>query len=105
MVVRAGGVAVFAHPGASKRGRTVGDDVVATMAGAGLAGLEVDHRDNAPEARDRLRGLAADLHLLVTGSSDYHGTGKLNRIGEHTTAPQVLDAIEGLGTGTSVVEP
>lgn len=90
LVRQAGGVPVFAHPGAEKRGVTVGDDAVEAMAAAGLAGLEVDHRDNPPAARERLRGLARDLGLLVTGASDYHGTGKDNRLGEHTTDPEVL---------------
>jgi predicted metal-dependent phosphoesterase TrpH len=93
LVREAGGVPVFAHPAAVKRGTTVGDDAIVAMAAAGLAGLEVDHRDNPPEARTRLRSLAAELGLLVTGASDYHGTGKENRLGEHTTDPEVLDAL------------
>ena len=93
LVREAGGVPVFAHPAAAKRGTTVGDDAIVAMAAAGLAGLEVDHRDNPPEARDRLRALAADLDLLVTGASDYHGTGKENRLGENTTDPEVFEAV------------
>jgi predicted metal-dependent phosphoesterase TrpH len=93
LVREAGGVPVFAHPAAEKRGVTVGDDAIRDMAAAGLAGLEVDHRDNPPEARVRLRGLAADLGLLVTGASDYHGDGKPNRLGEFTTEPEVLEAL------------
>jgi predicted metal-dependent phosphoesterase TrpH len=93
LVRAAGGVPVFAHPAAETRGVTVGDDAIRAMAAAGLAGLEVDHRDNAPAARDRLRGLAAELGLLVTGSSDYHGDGKPNRLGENTTSPEVLEAL------------
>ncbi len=93
LVREAGGVPVFAHPAAAKRGTTVGDDAIVALAAAGLAGLEVDHRDNPPEARDRLRALAADLDLLVTGASDYHGTGKENRLGENTTDPEVLAAL------------
>jgi predicted metal-dependent phosphoesterase TrpH len=93
LVRDAGGVPVFAHPAAAKRGSTVGDDAIVAMADAGLAGLEVDHRDNPPEARDRLRALAADLDLLVTGASDYHGAGKDNRLGENTTDPEVLAAL------------
>ncbi len=93
LVREAGGVPVFAHPAAQKRGVTVGDDAIRAMAAAGLGGLEVDHRDNAPESRDRLRALAAELDLLVTGSSDYHGSGKPNRLGESTTAPEVLEAL------------
>ena len=93
LVRAAGGVPVFAHPAAEKRGVTVGDRAIEEMAAAGLAGLEVDHRDNPPEARVRLRGLASDLGLLVTGASDYHGDGKPNRLGENTTSPEVLEAL------------
>ncbi|MCA5892486.1 PHP domain-containing protein [Isoptericola sp. NEAU-Y5] len=103
-VLAAGGVPVVAHPGAGGRGRTLTDDDVAALAAAGLVGLEVDHRDHDAAARDRLRGLAHELDLLVTGSSDYHGTGKLNRIGEHTTSPEVLAQIEERGT-LDVVRP
>lgn len=103
LVRAAGGVPVMAHPRAGRRGRVVSDDVIAALADAGLVGLEVDHRDHLPAEKDALRGLARDLGLLVTGASDYHGTGKLNAIGEHTTDPAVLEAIEGLGTGAQVV--
>ena len=95
LVRAAGGVPVFAHPAAATRGTTVGDDAIHAMAAAGLAGLEVDHRDNAPADRERLRALAGELGLLVTGASDYHGSGKDNRLGEHTTDPAVLEALLG----------
>ena len=105
-VVRAaGGVPVIAHPWSGTRGRVVPDALVEEMAAAGLAGLEVHHRDHTPDAVRHLGSLARALGLLATGSSDYHGEGKVNRLGEHTTDPVVLEAIEGLGTGTSVVEP
>ena len=93
LVREAGGVPVFAHPAAAKRGPTVGEDAIEAMAAAGLAGIEVEHRDNPPEARERLRSLAASLDLLVTGASDYHGTGKENRLGENTTDPEVFEAV------------
>jgi 3',5'-nucleoside bisphosphate phosphatase len=103
LVLAAGGVPVMAHPRAGRRGRVVGDDVIAELAAAGLAGLEVHHRDHDDAARAHLLDLAAALGLLVTGSSDYHGAGKPNLIGEHTTAPQVLDEIVARSTGASVV--
>jgi len=95
LVRAAGGVPVFAHPAAATRGTTVGDDAIRALAAAGLAGLEVDHRDNAPADRERLRALAGELGLLVTGASDYHGSGKDNRLGEHTTDPAVLEELLG----------
>ncbi len=103
LVVAAGGVPVMAHPMARRRGRVVGDDVIEAMAQAGLAGLEVHHRDNDEAGRAHLLDLARRLDLLVTGSSDYHGAGKPNRLGEHTTDDEVLAEIERRGRGTQVV--
>ncbi|KRE44652.1 metal-dependent phosphoesterase [Arthrobacter sp. Soil736] len=103
LVRAAGGVPVFAHPVASARGRVVGERTYREMIEAGLAGLEVDHRDNPEEGREFLRRLAAKHGLLMTGSSDYHGTGKPNRLGEYLTAPEVFARIEELGTGTPVI--
>ena len=104
LVRAAGGVSVFAHPAASKRGRTVGDDVIADMAAAGLAGLEVDHVDHDDDARTHLSGLAAELGLLTTGSSDFHGTNKTVRLGERTTSPEAYDRlVAGANSPTEVL--
>ncbi|KGM14786.1 metal-dependent phosphoesterase, partial [Actinotalea fermentans ATCC 43279 = JCM 9966 = DSM 3133] len=97
MVRAAGGVPVLAHPGAAARGRVISDDTIRAAAHAGLAGLEVDHRDHTPAQRERLSALAVELGLLVTGASDYHGAGKPNRLGEHTTSPEVLAAVVAQG--------
>lgn len=103
MVVEAGGVAVMAHPFAAARGRIVADEVIAQMAAAGLSGLEAHHRDHTPEQTAHARDLAASLGLLVTGASDYHGTGKVNRLGEFGTEPEVLAQIEALATGVGAI--
>jgi 3',5'-nucleoside bisphosphate phosphatase len=104
LVRAAGGVAVMAHPFAGRRGRIVGDRVIRSMARAGMAGLEVDHPDHDEAERAHGLRLADELGLLVTGSSDYHGTGKPNRLGDHTTSPEVLREIEQRATsGVEVV--
>lgn len=103
LVRAAGGVPVFAHPVASSRGRIVGERTYRDMIDAGLLGLEVEHRDNPEEGRAFLRGLAAEHGLLMTGSSDYHGAGKPNLLGENTTSPEVLARIEELASGSTVV--
>lgn len=105
LVIAAGGVPVMAHPFAAKRGRVVDDAVIEAMAEAGLAGLEIDHRDHDPRQRAHGAAMARSLRLLQTGSSDYHGDGKLNRIGEHTTAPGVLEQIEDRASGVPVLRP
>ncbi len=105
-VVRAaGGVPVLAHPWSGTRGSGIPDVLVEELAAVGLAGLEVHHRDHDADAVRHLTQLARDLDLLVTGSSDYHGDGKLNRLGEHTTTTEVLAEIENQASGTSVVRP
>ncbi|MFD2090416.1 PHP domain-containing protein [Blastococcus deserti] len=101
LVRAAGGVPVFAHGLATKRGRVVGDDAIAAMADAGLLGLEVDHPDHSPEERVHLRGLAADLGLITTGASDYHGTNKATPIGACTTDADQFEAILAAGTGSA----
>jgi hypothetical protein len=84
---------VFAHPLARRRGRVVDERAIAELAAAGLAGLEVDHPDHDAADRALLRGLAAELDLVVTGSSDYHGTNKTIPIGAETTDPAQLEAL------------
>ncbi|MBG6223783.1 putative metal-dependent phosphoesterase TrpH [Arthrobacter sp. CAN_A2] len=98
----AGGVPVFAHPSAFTRGAVAGGAVLDEMIDAGLLGLEVEHRDNPESARVKLRAIARDRGLLMTGSSDYHGLGKPNLLGENTTTAETLDAIQALATGASV---
>jgi predicted metal-dependent phosphoesterase TrpH len=90
----AGGLPVFAHPIATRRGPTVSDEVVAEMAAAGLVGLEVDHPDHGPDDRARAVGLARELGLVATGSSDYHGTNKTrNPLGACLTEPEQFGAL------------
>jgi predicted metal-dependent phosphoesterase TrpH len=101
LVRDAGGVPVFAHGLATKRGRIVGDAAIVAMVEAGLLGLEVDHPDHSPDERAHLRGLAADLGLITTGSSDYHGSNKATPIGACTTEPDQLEAILDAGTGSA----
>jgi len=103
LVTAAGGVAVFAHPAAVTRDRTVGDDVVALLAHAGLAGLEADHVDHSEPARAQLRRLAADLGLFVTGSSDFHGENKGVQLGAYTTSLPAYAQIVEQATGAVVV--
>lgn len=103
LVREAGGVPVFAHPMAASRGRIVDREVTEGMIEAGLLGLEIDHRDNPEEARAELRDIAAQNGLLITGSSDYHGTGKPNLLGENLTQPEVFAQLEELASGSSAI--
>ncbi|MEV6350025.1 PHP domain-containing protein [Actinoplanes sp. NPDC051851] len=99
----AGGVAVFAHPRASKRGRVVPDELIVELADVGLFGLEADHEDHSPAERAQMRDLAGRLGLVVTGSSDFHGTHKFVALGANTTAPEVFEKIAAAATGVAVL--
>lgn len=103
LVSAAGGFGVLAHPGAGRRGAVVADAVIAAMAEAGLAALEVDHPDHDEAARARYRGMAGDLGLLATGSSDDHGTLTGRRLGANLTAPDVWSALLSRATGCAPV--
>ncbi len=103
LVAGAGGVTVFAHPSATGRGRTVSDDVIRAMAAAGLSGLEVDHPDHDESARRHLTQLAAELGLLSTGSSDFHGGNKQVQLGEHVTDEDAFEALVSRATGVEVL--
>ncbi|MFC8951994.1 PHP domain-containing protein [Streptomyces sp. NPDC057101] len=99
LVKAAGGVTVFAHPLAVKRGQVLPEASIARLAEAGLDGIEVDHMDHDEATRARLRGLAKELGLLATGSSDYHGSRKTCRLGEYTTDPEIYGEITRRAAG------
>ncbi len=100
LVRAAGGVPVIAHPATRGAADVIPEAKLARLAAAGLFGVELEHRENKPEAKARLYALAEKYGLFVTGSSDYHGEGKPNRLGENTTAPDVLERIIEQGTGS-----
>ena len=103
LVVAAGGVPVFAHPAAAKRGPVVTDADIAALAAAGIAGLEVDHPDHTPVERQRLRELAVELGLFVTGSSDDHGDITGHRIGVETTSESAYEELLASATGVAPI--
>lgn len=94
LVVQAGGRPVIAHPWARRTAAVLTPQVLGRLAESGLVGIEVDHPEHDREARIALRGLAGELGLLVTGSSDYHGLGKTNNaLGCETTHPEVVEVL------------
>ncbi|HZC70297.1 MAG TPA: PHP domain-containing protein [Jatrophihabitans sp.] len=105
LVRAAGGVPVFAHPIARRRGPVVSDQTIAEMAAAGLAGLEVDHPDHDPDDRRHAAALAHDLELIATGSSDYHGANKRTRLGECRTDPEQYERLLALPAAVRPIGP
>ncbi len=103
LIRAAGGVPVIAHPAASSRGIVIDEPALRDLVDAGLGGLEVDHRENLADGKRTLLDWADRYGLFVTGSSDYHGNGKPNRLGEHRTARVAFDAIVSQATGSAPV--
>jgi 3',5'-nucleoside bisphosphate phosphatase len=96
LVHEAGGLAVIAHPWGRGREHVLPPNLLeALVRDHGLDGIEVDHQDHDAETRQRLRTLAGNLGLLATGSSDYHGAGKLDHdLGCNTTDPEVFHEMQ-----------
>lgn len=94
-VAAAGGVSVIAHPWASRHEHSALDEAgLADLQEHGLAGIEVAHQDHDDQVRAELRGIATNLGLVATGSSDYHGLGKTGHaLACNTTAPDQLDRL------------
>lgn len=103
LIRRAGGVAVIAHPFASHRGQILKPEDFSELVSAGLNGIEVDHRDQNPDERAMLRTIAHELDLVITGSSDYHGTGKLNSLAENHTHREQWEKLESQSNARRVV--
>ncbi|MDH6410238.1 putative metal-dependent phosphoesterase TrpH [Aurantimicrobium minutum] len=103
LIRAAGGVPVMAHP--TTRGRVAPMEYIDRLIDAGLGGYEIEHRENMEPGKTILREICLERGLIMTGSSDYHGTGKPNQPGENTTAPEMLAKIIEQGTGASPSYP
>jgi len=99
LIAEAGGVPVIAHPGARGPERLLNDSRLRELVDAGLFGLEAHHRDNTQGSPEKWADTAQRFGLVVTGSSDYHGDGKPNRLAENTTSREVYEQIVEHGTG------
>lgn len=103
LIRAAGGVPVMAHP--TTKGRVAPMEYIDRLIEAGLGGYEIEHRENMEPGKTILRELCMERGLIITGSSDYHGTGKPNQPGENTTEPEMLAKIIEQGTGSSPSYP
>lgn len=99
LVASAGGVTVVAHPWGRGSRSVLDAEALAGLKDLGLAGIEVDHQDHSPADRAELRALARDLDLVVTGSSDHHGLGKVDHdLGVNTTDPEQYERLLSLAS-------
>ncbi|MDO4241313.1 MAG: PHP domain-containing protein [Microbacteriaceae bacterium] len=90
LITAAGGVAVLAHPAAFRNRYVLGQEDLEALCAAGLRGIELRHPENNPAHLPGFVEMAQELGLVVTGASDYHGAGKINRIGQESTAAEVV---------------
>lgn len=100
----AGGVAIIAHAFASHRGQILGAQDFQGLCDAGLNAIEVNHRDHSDSEREMLRAIAIEQNLVITGSSDYHGNGKLNSLGENSTDLEQWLRLESQANARRVVK-
>ena len=70
LISRAGGISSVAHPGILGR-----DELIPSLAMAGLTALEVYHPGHDNAAQARYTRLAAQHELASSGGSDFHGDG------------------------------
>ena len=102
-VAAAGGVSVVAHPWGRRYTHQALDEArFAALKADGLVGIEVDHQDHDEPTREELRSIARNLDLVVTGSSDYHGEGKVDHdLGCNTTDPDELSRLVELARASA----
>jgi 3',5'-nucleoside bisphosphate phosphatase len=73
LIRSAGGIAVIAHPMSLGIHGPALRTFVAACRDQGVEGLEAWHPNHEPKDSRRLERLAAELGMLVTGGSDFHG--------------------------------
>ncbi|MEV2274128.1 PHP domain-containing protein [Nocardiopsis sp. NPDC049922] len=105
LVRAAGGVCSLAHPARAEGALNgaVPIDLVERMVAAGLGGIEADHPSHNRAQTKVWRGVAADLGVVVTGSSDDHGSLTGHRLGCRTTAPEAFEELVAPATGAALI--
>ena len=76
MTLEAGGIPVLAHPMIYKFGDEKLRELITMMKEAGLVGIEAMYSTHSEEDEKYIRDLAADMGLLISGGSDFHGNNK-----------------------------
>lgn len=93
MISSAGGYCVLAHPVQIDRTFVKLNKIVRELAEMGLCGLEVFYPTHSSKIRKKLRKIAEQYGLVLTGGSDYHGAVRANTSmagGKNVTVPSEL---------------
>lgn len=73
LIHQAGGLAVLAHPAQNDPELIRLPTVLADLVPAGLDGIELYYPTHSHKVKKKLRALAGEYDLILTGGSDYHG--------------------------------
>jgi len=92
LVRGAGGVATLAHPGVSK----IEACDLARLRAMGFDGVEAYHPDHVPSQLEKYLRIAAELDLVATAGSDFHGEAVApdRALGTTTMPVEDLDRLE-----------
>ncbi|MFN3466889.1 MAG: phosphatase, partial [Candidatus Brocadiales bacterium] len=71
LILGAGGVPVYTHPGLTTR-----DDLIPYLVEWGIQGLEVYYPTHTPYQVEKYLQIARKYNLAVSGGSDFHGQRK-----------------------------
>lgn len=90
----AGGIPVLAHPGKLRN-----EGLINELVEHGLEGIEVYYPDHAPEQVRRLKKMAVEVGLLMSGGTDSHGPEwpKFVEIGSVHVPPEVWEKLRERG--------
>lgn len=96
LILQAGGVPVLAHPLQYGYGEEELQNFLNAAVTWGVRGFEAVYSEHSPEQESFLRAEAARRGLLITGGSDWHGSGK--------PAIRMGEGMRGLNAEYSMVE-
>ncbi len=91
VIRRAHGVPVLAHPGLAGK-----DEMIPDLVRAGLMGIETYYAEHSRTQTRMYEQMCADLGLIATGGSDYHGSqsGRANRPGTPRVPMSVYERLK-----------
>ena len=91
---RAGGVAVWAHPGLIGLGEADLEKEVLKLVAAGLSGIEAHYPEHSPETTELLLQLCRRHDLAPTGGTDFHGAVKPDvKLGSLQVPAELLEGL------------
>ncbi len=99
-VLKAGGIPVLAHPGLFKK-----DELIQEFIARGLQGIEVFYPFHDPSDVARYEKICLEQGLVMTGGSDYHGSGYgYPSLGTVTVPDEVVLRLKYLSNQRSIMQ-